>query len=336
MTAATLQRPARRLICREMSDANETAFRGLTRIMTAAGASPASTAAYHSACLSLEDYLITAGRPSDLTGATREDAMSWLIEIQARGGWSFRGGQRVQLGRPLSKASVFSYFGSAKRFYGYAVEAELMEASPMAGLAAPPPNTKPREIPEIEVLRAMIATCLPGKKLKQRTFEDVRDEFAIRFFAETGGPRCSELANLPAGQLDLKNDLALVEGKGGKWRTVPLCPRTAQAAQKYLTVRRDHPAAGLDQLMVGQRGQLSPSGVYQIVVRRARLVGTHIHPHQLRHFSASEAKAAGMSDEDIMRLFGWSTTAMLRHYGEIQGTARAVAAARKHHLGDRL
>lgn len=329
-----LERPARRLICRDMTDDNEVAFRGLARILEAAGGSPASAAAYHAACLSMEDYLTAAGRPADLLAATRDDVCGWLIELQARGGWRLRDGGLVQLGRPLARESVFSYFGSLGRFYRYAAGEQLIDASPMAGLAAPPKETRPRDIPEIGVLRAMIATCNP--KGRKRTFDDFRDEFLIRFFAETGGPRCAEVAFLPSERLDLRNDVALVEGKGGKWRTIPLCASTAQAATRYVAARKRHRAAHLPALVLGTKGQLSPSGVYQVVRRRGKMAGARIHPHQLRHYGADAAKLDGMSDEDVMRLFGWSTTAMLRHYGEAHADARAIAAARRHRLGDRL
>lgn len=332
--SATMTRE-RKLICREMSDANEMAFRGLARTLRAAGKSEKTTAAYHAACLSLEDYLRWRGGTADLLAVTRDDALGWLIELQRNGGWSARGGGLVQLGRPLAKDSVFSYFGSARRFYNYAAAEGLIGASPMAGLEAPPKSGKPVPLPETGALRAVIATCSP--RGRRRSFADVRDEFMIRLLAETGGPRCSEVALLPAEHLDLRNDVALIEGKGGRWRTIPLSATTAQAAQRYMIARRGHKAAHLPPVFLGARGPLSANGVYQVVRRRGELAGIPgLHPHAIRHYAADAAKSDEMSDGDIMELFGWSTPAMLQRYGAAQKQKRAIAAARRHRIGDRL
>jgi site-specific recombinase XerD len=333
---APLERPAKRLICRDMTDGNEVAFRGLARQLEAAGKSPRSTAAYHAACLSLQDYLTWSGRGQDLLAVTRDDALGWLIELRRAGGWSVRDGQLRQRGAPLAKDSIFSYFGSARRFYNYAAEEQLIGASPFRGMEAPPKAGRPLPIPEADALRAVIATCQPGKGRK-RSFYDVRDEFILRFLAETGGPRCSEVALLPAERLDLRNDVALIDGKGGKWRTVPLSASTAQAATRYMAARARRKGAHLPAVFLGARGQLSPDGVYKVVRRRGELAGLQrLHPHALRHFAADQAKAAEMSDGDIMELFGWSTPAMLHRYGAAHKQRRAIEASRRHRLGDKL
>ena len=70
MSAAALTRTrAPKIAGRDMSPANEEAFRGLARSLRAAGKSDKTAAAYHQACLSLEAYL--AGMPAQAPTCSR-------------------------------------------------------------------------------------------------------------------------------------------------------------------------------------------------------------------------------------------------------------------------
>lgn len=317
---------------RDMSPANEEAFRGLSRQMRAAGKSDKTTAAYHQACLSLEAHLAGA----DLLSATEADVTGWLIALQDLGGWrALPDGTLGRLGRPMARDSVNSYFSSARRFYNWAAARGLIEASPMARLEQPPTSGKPVPVPDAAFIQKMLATC-QAPRGRRRAFADFRDEFAIRLFAETGGPRCSELAGLTLDRLDMREDVCLLQGKGDKWRVVPMSARTADAAQLYLRARATHRARALPNVFLGLKGELSASGVYQAVAARAERAGGKLHPHQLRHFAADRAKADGLGDEVIMTLFGWSTDKMLHRYGAAHAQQRAVAIAREHAIGDRL
>lgn len=321
---------------RDMLPGNETHFRGLVRLLEAAGRSEKTIAAYHQACLSLQSYLEVSGQDTDLLSATRDQVADWLIALQTHGGWTADGdGRLVQLGRPLAKDSVVSYFGSVRRFFNWAVDAELIDKSPMAGMTQPPASGKLVPIVKDEVVRDILATCRP-RGVKRR-FDDIRDEFILRLFNETGGPRCAEVALAELEQLDLSQDLLTIHGKGGKWRVIALSPNTAMAGQRYLQARKAHRHARSGRLFLGIKGPLSESGVYQICIRRSQLAGHgKIHPHQYRHTGAHAAMAAGMSEGDIMELAGWSSPRMLRRYGAIMRQDRALNASRAHNLGSRF
>lgn len=326
----------RNIMGRDMLPVNEGTFHGLVRVLTEAGRSPKTVAAYHQACLSLERHQRATGASGDLLEVSRAHAGDWMIGLQSYGGWAEQdGGGWDKLGRPLAKDSVVSYFGSARRFFNWAAAEELIERSPMAGMTCPPPSGRPIDIPETGLLQDMLATCRP--KGRKPSWYDRRDEFILRLFAETGGPRCSEVALLPVEHLDMRADIVTIEGKGGKWRRIPMSARTAQAGARYLRARAAHPDAEiLPYVFLGLKGQLSADGVYKIVRRRAGLAGGRVHPHQLRHYAADAAKAEGMQDGDLMELFGWSTDRMLHRYGAKHAADRAIAASRRAGLGNRL
>jgi site-specific recombinase XerD len=305
---------------------NRRLFRGLHRDLMAAGRSPATIAAYNQGCRSLEQWLLSHDHDGDLAGVDRDLAAGWLTWLQ----------QPKPAGGGYAKDSVVSYFRSVRRFYNFLVADEVIDRSPLVKIPEPKESGKPIDIPELDVIRALIATCKPPKGVKPG-FYDLRDEMVIRVFCEVGGLRANEVASLPLDGLDLGADMIQVCGKGGKWRAIPLSARTAKAADKYMRARKDHLYAESDRVVLGQAGPMGPNGLLQMVKRRCRLAGVEpIHPHQFRHAAADRAKSAGMSDGDMKRLFGWSSSVMLDRYGSAHADRRAVDAARKLSLGNEL
>jgi site-specific recombinase XerD len=304
---------------------NRALFRSLRRDLDAAGRSPATIAAYNQGCRSLEQWLLSHGRDGDLAAAGRDDLTGWLTWLQ----------QPRPAGGGYAKDSVVSYFRSVRRFYNFLADDEVIGRSPLVKIPEPKESGKPIDVPDLDSIRALIATCKP--KGAKPGFYDLRDEMVIRIFCETGGLRCGEVAGLPLGGIDLGADLIQVCGKGGKWRTIALSAKTAKAADKYMRARKAHPYAHADRLVLGQAGPMNPNGLLQMVKRRCRQAGIEpLHPHQFRHAAADRAKAAGMSDGDMMRLFGWSSHDMLNRYGAVHADRRAIEAARKLSLGNEL
>ncbi len=93
----------------------------------------------------------------------------------------------------------------------------------------------------------------------------------------------------------------------------------------------------------GARGQaLTANGIAQVLRRRCRQAGIAnedgraLHPHQLRHYSASQAFGKGIPDQDAKRLYGWTSDLMPSIYADATGTRRAIAHARQLAIGDSL
>lgn len=107
-----------------------------------------------------------------------------------------------------------------------------------------------------------------------------------------------------------------VLGKGGKARSVPYGKRAAIALERYLRLRADHRHARLDDLWLARVKPLGSSGIYQMLIERAKQAGLgHIHPHQFRHSAVHEWLLAGGQETDAKRIFGWSSRQMLQRYG---------------------
>jgi hypothetical protein len=95
--------------------------------------------------------------------------------------------------------------------------------------------------------------------------------------------------------------------------------------------------AALPHLWLGQKGRMTTSGITQVLRRRGRAAGVdRLHPHLFRHTYAHEALSAGMQEGEVMALAGWRSREMLSRYAKSAERERAIAAARRVNVGDRL
>lgn len=190
---------------------------------------------------------------------------------------------------------------------------------------------------DADTMRKLLRTC------RARTFVDLRDEAILRTLYSTGLRR-AELCSVDIDDVDLNRAaLVVAHGKGGKRRTVALSSSTVLAISRYVRLRRRQPGAGdaalfLSTRPTGGRWRMTGGAIAELLSRRCARAGVPtIVPHQLRHTWAHEVKRAGMSNEDMDRMAGWSPSSnMSRRYGSAVAEERAGEALRRLGVGDDL
>lgn len=134
------------------------------------------------------------------------------------------------------------------------------------------------------------------------------------------GLRVSELVNLPATAVNLRQGVLRVSGKGGKERLVPLGEEAQHWLERYLAHSRPQLAGAraLAPLFLGIRGQApSRQQFWTLVKQYAAAAGidpARISPHGLRHSFATHLLNHGADLRALQMLLGHSSLSSTQIY----------------------
>lgn len=280
--------------------------------------SPRTVESYVDSARQLATFLESNGMPLAVPAIRREHVEAYLADLTAQG---------------RKPATAALRYRSLRVFFGWLVDEDVIDVSPMAKMSAPSAPVQPVPVLGKDEIRRMLRAA-SGK-----SFDDRRDAALILVYYSTGA-RLSEIANLrttDVRKLALGGGELTVLGKGGSNRTIRFGSTTQRALDQYDRLRSRHKAARSEWLWLGKRGRLEPRGIVQAMRRRAIEAGiSNFHAHRLRHSKAHEWLAKGGLEGDLMQIMGWQSRTMLTRYAASAASERANAAQSRLDPADEL
>jgi integrase/recombinase XerD len=255
-------------------------------------------------------------RGKTLLSVQREDLLQYLAS-------------RVSLAAsPRSTARLVS---SLRRFYQYLlregrmrVDPSLRIESPKLGRGLPEALTEP----EVEALLEAPAVS-SARGLRDRTMLEV-------LYAT--GLRVSELVGLRLDQVNLRQGVVRVLGKGSKERLVPLGEESLTWLEQYLRDGRPDLVAGqtTDSLFPTRRGAFMTRENFWHLVKRYAFharIAKSISPHTLRHSFATHLLNHGADLRSVQMLLGHSDLSTTQIYTHVARARLKELHARHHPRG---
>ncbi|HEU0151915.1 MAG TPA: site-specific tyrosine recombinase XerD [Arenimonas sp.] len=268
----------------------------LDRAWAESGLSRLTLDSYRRDLEGLARWLATRGR--DLAGVDREVLFDYLSRRTTEG-YAARSNARL--------------LSALRAFFGQQVRLGLRDSDPTARLDPPKlGRSLPKALSESDVEALMAAPDLAVPA-------GLRDRAMVELMYATG-LRVSELVNLPATAVNLRQGVVRVMGKGSKERLVPMGEEAQHWLERYLAEARPALAGGRAAvpLFLGRAGQaLSRQQFWNVVKRLAAVAGVDpakVSPHGLRHSFATHLLNHGADLRALQMLLGHSSLSTTQIY----------------------
>ncbi|HEY2796236.1 MAG TPA: site-specific tyrosine recombinase XerD [Micromonosporaceae bacterium] len=180
------------------------------------------------------------------------------------------------------------------------------------------PPTPPKRLPKALSVDD-VAALLGGAAISDDAL-GLRDRALLEFLYGTGA-RISEAVGADRDDLDLEDGTALLHGKGGKTRLVPVGGYARGALDAYLVRGRPSLSAhgrGTPAVFLNSRGgRLSRQSAWTILRRAAEVAGLNadrMSPHTLRHSYATHLLDGGADVRVVQELLGHASVTTTQIY----------------------
>jgi integrase/recombinase XerD len=234
----------------------------------------------------------------------------------------------------LARSTVARKSAALRRFFGFLLDEGLRSDDPSSAL--PRPGGIQRRLPRIldhsdidrlfEVLAARLVTS-----------KDAAADLRLLALVELlygSGLRATELVSLDVRAISPDRPYAILKGKGGRERLVPVSDRARAAVTAWKAVRGDTP------------GYLFPSGskhlsrvrLFQLLRALAADAGIppeRISPHVLRHAFATHLLEGGADLRALQTMLGHADIATTEIYTHVETAKLVELVTTRHPLSDK-
>ena len=221
-----------------------------------------------------------------------------------------------------------------RSYYKFLVSRTAVEEN-VANLIASPklPKPLPRGLGVDEVFQLLDSET-------EETPLEIRDR-AMTELLYGAGIRAAELVGLDLKDIDSKQDIVRVLGKGRKERLIPFGEKAKSALNTWLEARTEllKKRKRLNELalFVNYRGtRLSSRGLSKRLHRRAQFaqLPTRVTPHMMRHSFATHLLDGGADLRSIQEMLGHSSLGTTQRYTEVSIEHLRSVYEGAHPLGD--
>ncbi|WP_100551343.1 site-specific tyrosine recombinase XerD [Caedibacter taeniospiralis] len=225
--------------------------------------------------------------------------------------------RRLSLG--LSARSNARMISTLHKFYQWCYAQEKISIDPTQKLTLPKlPKYLPQDLSEEDVEKLLAAPDLNSDL-------GIRDKALLELIYATG-LRVSELVGLTLDDVNLRQGVVRVMGKGSKERLVPTGEYALDYLNKYINEVREEWLQGLklDKLFVSHhRKGITRQTFWHRIKYYAELAGINkeISPHTLRHAFATHLLNHGADLRSVQMLLGHSsvsTTTIYTHVSQVR------------------
>ncbi len=233
----------------------------------------------------------------------------------------------------LAKSSVARKAAAVRRFFGFLADDGLRSddpsyALPRPGVSRPLPKVLSRADVDalfLEIERRKVA--LPGAATLRLA--------ALIELLYGSGLRATELVSLDLRAIGGDRPFAILKGKGGRERMVPVSDKARAAVVAWMSVR----PVGTSWLFPSGKAHLSRVRLFQIVKALATDAGIapeRISPHVLRHAFATHLLEGGADLRALQTMLGHADIATTEIYTHVDGKRLTELVTRAHPLVDAI
>lgn len=261
-------------------------------------------------------YLATRG----VAGPERvepADVEAFVVHLRER---------RREDGRAYAERSTARAVVAVRGLHRYLRVEEDGASDPAAAVAAPSTGRSvPRPLSVAEIVRLLEAA-------DDGSLAGLRDRAALELMYGAG-LRISEAIGIDVDDVDARERLVRVRGKGDRERIVPFGEPAAEAVEAWLVRGRPLVAPQGPALLVNLRGgRLSRQGMWTVVRRRAAAarLPEGVTPHTLRHSFATHLLDGGADVREVQELLGHASVTTTQVYTLVSRGAMHAVYARAH------
>lgn len=213
--------------------------------------------------------------------------------------------------KSISARSLQRELSAIRSFFNFLIQQEHLDFNPARDIRAPKAARKLPQTLDVDQVQQFLS-------IEDDTLLATRDRAILELFYSSG-LRLSELVGLNMADLDLREGLVRVVGKGRKQRIVPVGRLACSACQKWLQQRAQMNIVDEQAVFLSQQGKrISTRNIQQRLQHwsKKQALNRRVHPHMLRHSFASHMLESSSDLRAVQELLGHSdinTTQIYTH-----------------------